>query len=171
VDNTGQAIMTNIGGKTLEIIHRVHELFKARMFTLSIAESCTGGFISHYITQLPGASAFFKAGVISYSAEMKTKILCVSSDIIASYGVVSERTAREMAEKIRTLTKTDFSLSTTGNLGPDVLEGKEKGLIYIAVSKEGRTFTKELHLKGNREENKEKAALEALNFLIEIAGG
>jgi PncC family amidohydrolase len=156
---------------TLEIIHRVHELFKARGLTLSLAESCTGGLISHYITHLPGASAFLKAGVVSYSAEMKIKILGVSSDIISSYGVVSEQTAREMAEKIRSLTDTDFSVSTTGNLGPDVLEGKETGLIYVAVSKEGRTFVKELRLRGNREENKEEAALEALIFLIEIAKG
>jgi len=158
-------------GTTLEIIHGVHELFKAGGLTLSLAESCTGGLISHYITHLPGASAFFKAGVVSYSAEMKIKILGVSSDIISSYGVVSEQTAREMAEKIRSLTDTNFSVSTTGNLGPDVLEGKEKGLVYIAVGKEGQTFVKELRLKGNREDNKEEAALEALSFLIEIAKG
>jgi len=158
-------------GNTLEIIHRLHELFNAKGLTLSLAESCTGGLISHYITHLPGASAFFKAGVVSYSAEMKINILGVSSDIISSYGVVSEQTAREMAEKIRGLTDTDFSISTTGNLGPDVLEGKEKGLVYIAVGKEGQTFVKELRLRGNREENKEEAALEALSFLIEIAQG
>ena len=73
-----------------------------------------------------------------------------------------------MAEKIRALTKTDFSLSTTGNLGPDVLEGKEKGLVHLAVSREGMTFSKELRLKGNREENKEETALASLKFLIEI---
>lgn len=156
---------------TLEIIHRVHELFKARGLTLSLSESCTGGLISHYITHLPGASAFFKAGFVSYSAEMKINILGVSPDSIASYGVVSEQMAREMAEKARSLTDTDFSISTTGNLGPDVLEGKKKGLVYIAVGKEGQTFVKELRLRGNREENKEEAALEALSFLIEIAKG
>ena len=163
--------MTNIGGKTLEIIHRAHELFKARGLTLSVAEYCTGGLISHYITHLPGASAFFKAGVVSYSAEMKINILGFFSDIIASYGIVSEQTAIEMAEKARSLTDTDFSVSTTGNLGPDVLEGKATGLIYVAVSKKGRTFAKELRLRGNREENKEEAAIEALKFLIEIAQG
>jgi len=72
-----------------------------------------------------------------------------------------------MAEKMRALTKTDFSLSTTGNLGPDVLEGKEKGLVYIAVSKEGETLSKELRLTGDREENKKEASLSALRFLIE----
>jgi PncC family amidohydrolase len=161
--------MTNSDNKILEVVQRVHEFFITRALTLSLAESCTGGLISHYLTALPGASAFFRAGVVSYSAGMKIKILGVSSDTISSYGVVSEQTAREMAEKIRVLMDTDFSVSTTGNLGPDVLEGKEKGLVYIAVSKEGNTFSKDLHLKGNREENKEEAALEALTFLIEIA--
>jgi PncC family amidohydrolase len=149
-------------------MQKVHELFKKKGLSLSVAESCTGGLISHYITALPGASTFFEAGVVSYSAEMKKEILGVSSAIISKYGAVSQETAREMAEKIRTLTKTDFSVSTTGNLGPDVLEGKEKGLVYIAVSKEGMTFSKELRLTGNREENKEETALEALRFLVEI---
>jgi len=153
---------------TLQVMQKVHELFKKKGLSLSVAESCTGGLISHYITVLPGASTFFEAGVVSYSAEMKKEILGVSSAIISKYGAVSEETAREMAEKIRTLTRTDFSVSTTGNLGPDVLEGKEKGLVYIAVSKEGMTFSKELRLTGNREENKADAALEALRFLVEI---
>jgi len=153
---------------TLQVMQKVHELFKKKGLRLSVAESCTGGLISHYITALPGASNFFEAGVVSYSAEMKKKILGVSSAIISKYGAVSEKTAREMAEKIRTLTKTDFSISSTGNLGPDVLEGKGKGLVYIAVSKEGMTFSKELRLTGNREENKKEAALSALQFLIEI---
>lgn len=161
--------MADLDKKIFEVVGRVYELFVTRGLTLSLAESCTGGLISHYLTALPGASAFFRAGVVSYSAEMKINILGVSSDIIASYGVVSEQTAKEMAEKVRVLTGTDFSVSTTGNLGPDVLEGKEKGLIYIAVSKEENTFSKDLHLKGNREENKEEAALAALKFLIEMA--
>jgi PncC family amidohydrolase len=152
----------------LDVIKRVHEVFKKRGLTLSVAESCTGGLISHYITILPGASNFFEAGVVAYSAEAKKKILGISPEVISKHGVVSEKTAKEMAEKVRSLTGTDYSLSTTGNLGPDVLEGKMKGLIYTAVSKKGRTFTKELRLKGSREENKEKAALSAIGFLVEI---
>jgi PncC family amidohydrolase len=157
-----------MGEEILEVIKRVHELFKKKGLTLSVAESCTGGLISHYITTLPGASNFFEAGVVSYSTEAKKEILGISSEIISKYGVVSEEIAREMAEKVRSLTKTDCSLSTTGNLGPDVLEGKEKGLVYIAVSKEGQTFSKELRLQGDREENKEKASLLALRLLIEV---
>jgi PncC family amidohydrolase len=153
---------------TLQVMQKVHELFKKKGLSLSVAESCTGGLISHHITALSGASTFFKASVVSYSEEAKKEILGVPSDIISKYGVISEETAREMAEKIRALSATDFSLSTTGNLGPDVLEGKEKGLVYIAVSKQGKTFSKELRLKGNREKNKEEASLLALRFLIEI---
>lgn len=155
--------------RTLEVIQKVHELFKKKGLTLSVAESCTGGLISHYVTALPGASNFFEAGVVSYSAETKRTILGVSSETISKYGVVSDQTAREMAGKMKKLAKTDFSLSTTGNLGPDTLEGKEKGLVYISISRAGGTFSKELRLKGNREENKEEASLSALEFLIEIA--
>jgi PncC family amidohydrolase len=157
--------------KTLVVIERVHEIFKEKGLTLSVAESCTGGLVTHFITFLPGASKFFEAGVVSYSAEAKREILGVSSDIISLYGVVSDQTAREMAEKVRALTGTDFALSTTGNLGPDVLEGKEKGLIYTAVSKKGKTFSREMRLTGDREENKEEAALSALKFLIETVEG
>jgi PncC family amidohydrolase len=157
--------------KTLEVIEKVHEIFKEKGLTLSVAESCTGGLISHYITTLPGASTFFNGGVVTYSIDFKERFLGISSEIISGHGVVSKETAREMAERIRILSKTDYSLSTSGNLGPDVLEGKEKGLVYIAVSREGSTFSRELRLTGDREENKEEAALSALKFLIETVEG
>jgi len=155
----------------LHLIKKVHEIFRKRGLSLSVAESCTGGLLSHYITTLPGSSNFFEAGVVSYSAETKKKILGISPETISKYGVVSEETAREMAEKVRSLTGTDCSLSTTGNLGPDVLEGKGKGLIYIAVSKTGKTISKEVRLTGNREKNKEEASISALKFLIEVLEG
>lgn len=151
-----------------EVIRTVSGLLRTRGLTVSVAESCTGGLISHYLTTLPGASVFFVAGVVAYSAETKQKILGVSSGTIAQYGIISGETAREMAEKMRVLSGTTLSLSTTGILGPDALEGKEKGLVYVAVSREKKTFLKELHLQGERERNKEEAAYEALRFLAEI---
>ena len=117
---------------------------------------------------LPGASAFFEAGVITYSADAKQSILGISSETISKFGTVSEETAKEMSVKMRALTKTDVSLSTTGNLGPEVLEGKEKGLIYIAVSKKEGVFSKQIRVTGTRGENKEMAALHALKLLVEI---
>ncbi len=152
----------------LEVIEKVHNIFKKKRLTLSVAESCTGGLISHYLTTLPGGSTFFKAGIISYSEEIKKSILGISPDIIQRFGVVSEETAREIAEKVRLLTKTDCSLSTTGILGPDVLEGKEQGHIYLAANKQGKTMLQELRLKGDRETNKEEASLSALKLLIEL---
>lgn len=154
----------------MDVTKRIHKLFKDKGLTLSVAESCTGGLISHCITSLAGSSLFFKAGVISYSIEAKEEILGVSPEIIKKYGVISRETAVEMAEKVRLLTKSDYAVSTTGNLGPDVLEGKEKGLIYVAVCRQGKTISRELHLHGSREENKEEAALSALRLLIEIVG-
>jgi len=143
-------------------------MFKDKGLTLSVAESCTGGLVCHYITDVPGASAFFKAGVVSYAEEIKKSILGVTSETIERFGVISEETAREMAEKIRQISNTDCALSTTGNLGPDVLEGKEKGLVYIAACKKGKTISRELRLKGDRESNKADAALAVLRLLVEI---
>jgi PncC family amidohydrolase len=153
--------------RTLETIQKIHAYFQHHGYTLSVAESCTGGYVSSLITALPGASSFFEAGVVSYSTNAKKNLLGVSPDCIAHHGVVSEQTAREMAEKIRELTNTDFSVSTTGNLGPGVLEGKERGLVFIAASTRKKTAAKELKLTGTREQNKEEAALLTLQFLLE----
>jgi PncC family amidohydrolase len=150
------------------VAQSVHELFRARGITLSVAESCTGGFISSALTALPGASAFFRAGVTAYSAETKKGLLGVPEDTISRHGMVSEAVAREMAERMRVLAGTDYSVSTTGNLGPDVLEGKERGLIFVSASREGKTVCRELRLEGGREAVREKAALSAMGFLIEL---
>ena len=151
-----------------KIIKKIHDLFKTGQMSLSVAESCTGGLISHYITSLPGASAFFSAGIVSYSKYAKENILNISNETINKFGMVSEETAKAMAEQVRTIADSDYSIATTGNLGPDVLEGKEKGLVFIAAAKKGKTVTKQLNLNGSREENKEEAALSAFNLLIDF---
>ncbi len=153
---------------TLRLVNRVHELFSKEKLTLSAAESCTGGLIGHHITSLPGASVFFIAGIVSYATEIKRTLLGISPDIIREKGVVSAETAREMALKMRLLAHTDYAVSTTGNLGPDVLEGKDRGLVYVAACGKDRTEVRELRLGGDREENKEDAAAAALRLLIEL---
>jgi PncC family amidohydrolase len=154
--------------KALEIVGRIHEILKNRGLTLSVAESCTGGLISHYLTFLPGSSTFFSVGIVSYAEETKINILHMTPETISEHGAVSEETAREMAEKVRLLAKTDCSVSSTGNLGPDVLEGKEEGLVYIAAANKEKTIFEKLQLHGNREANKEEAAIEALELLIKL---
>ena len=157
--------------EVIEVVKNVHELMSVHDLTLSVAESCTSGLISHYITSRSGASAFFAGGIVSYSEKIKKNVLGISDETIHNHGVVSMETAIEMAERVRLILKTDLSVSTTGNLGPDVLEGKEIGLIYIAASKEGKTVSRELRLQGDRSENKELAALAGLKLLIELVGG
>jgi PncC family amidohydrolase len=154
----------------LSSIMGVHKLFTEKGLTLVLAESCTGGLISHYMTMLPGSSAFFQAGIVTYSNASKINILGLASRTIETCGVISETVAREMAEKARALLNTDYALATTGNLGPEALEGKETGLVYIAVSTRGKTISRELRLTGDRTSNKEQAALFAVQFLLETAG-
>jgi len=152
-------------------IRRIHEGLKNKGLSISVAESCTGGLLSHYLTLLPGSSRFFIAGVVSYSESAKIKILGVSPETISRYGVISRETAEEMAERIRMITGSDYSISTTGNLGPDTLEGKDKGLIYISVCNSCGSLSRELKLSGDRTSNKEEACLMALRFLIDVIEG
>lgn len=148
----------------------IHSIFKEKGLTLSVAESCTGGLICHYLTAVPGASSFLQAGVVTYSADSKKRILGIPKKIFSVYGIVSEETARQMAERVRTLTKTDVAVSTTGNLGPEVLENKPKGLVFVAISSKKGTVSKKLQLKGTRPQIKEKAVLAALKFLVDVVG-
>ena len=152
----------------LKEVKIIHSLFKEKDLTLSVAESCTGGLICHYLTAVTGASSFLQAGVVTYSAESKKRILGIPQKVFSSHGIVSEETAQQMAERVRALTKTDIAVSTTGNLGPGVLEDKPKGLVFVAVSYKEGNGLKKLQLKGTRAQVKEKAVLSALKFLAEV---
>ncbi|MDI6864492.1 CinA family protein [Thermodesulfovibrio yellowstonii] len=135
--------------------------------TLSTAESCTGGLIASSITDIPGASKVFIGGMVVYATEMKLRLLGVAKEVL-DYGVISSQMAEEMALKIRLLTGSDYSIATTGNLGPDVMEGKPKGLIYIAIATPEKVYIKELKLQGDRQSNKTEATEEALKLFLEL---
>ncbi len=152
------------------IIERAQKLvnrLRERNKTLSTAESCTGGLIASSITDIPGASNVFLGGMVLYATEMKLKLLGIPEEVFA-HGVISSQMASAMAAKIRILTGSDYAISTTGNLGPDTMEGKPKGLIYIAVAGEDNIHIKELYLKGDRTSNKQNATLHALDELLKI---
>ncbi|HYQ47790.1 MAG TPA: CinA family protein [Thermodesulfovibrionales bacterium] len=151
----------------LQTAKRINRIFREKKLTLSVAESCTGGLISHYLTAIPGASSFFVAGLVTYSAAAKKNLLGIRQRVFATYGIVSSETAMQMAEKVRLLTGTDVSISTTGNLGPELLEGKAKGLVYIAISTRKGTVSRTYRFNGMRGQIKEKAASAALEFLAE----
>ncbi|MEW6109800.1 MAG: CinA family protein [Nitrospirota bacterium] len=151
-----------------KIVKKISEILLENNLRLSIAESCTGGFISHVITNLPGASKFFEMSVVSYSENSKKSVLGIKGSLLKKHGVISEDTAIAMAKSVRKTGNTDYALSVTGIAGPEKMEGKDVGLIYIAVAKEDLVESKGIKLKGRREEIKEQASLEALQFLYQV---
>jgi len=148
------------------------ELLKKRGWTLSVAESCTGGLISDRITNVPGSSNYFEGGMITYSNESKAKHLGIPLDYIRRYGAVSRQVAKKMAQGVRKALHTTFGLSTTGVAGPTGGTKRSPiGRVFIGIADGKRTWVRKLDLKGNRREIKEKAAQKSLEFLYERLAG
>jgi nicotinamide-nucleotide amidase len=144
----------------------VAKTLKERRQTLGTAESCTGGYIAHLITQNPGASLFFKGTIVAYDNEVKRNILRVSEDILQSDGAVSEATAREMARGVLEKLKTDYALATTGIMGPDGgTDEKPVGTVWIAVGNTNRIEAQKFNFRFDRLRNIEQTAHTALNML------
>ena len=139
--------------------------------TLAIAESCTGGYISHLITMLAGSSAYYLGGVVSYSNEMKIDVLGVNPDTIAQFGAVSVETAAQMAEGIRKQTGADYSLATSGIMGPTGgTPEKHVGFVCVAFSSSERKTTTTFQFRFDRKRNIELTAAHALDFLRKSMG-
>lgn len=134
--------------------------------TISAAESCTGGMISHLFTSVPGSSAYFLGSVTSYSNSVKESVLNVPAEIIKSHGAVSSECAAAMAEGVRKLTGSDFAVSTTGIAGPTG-GSKEKpvGTVWIGVSSELGTETYKIQYNGDRQRNIERSSAYALHLI------
>jgi nicotinamide-nucleotide amidase len=139
--------------------------------TIGTAESCTGGFLAHRLTNIPGSSAYFEGSVVSYSNSVKVNVLGVSQDTIMKHGAVSEETAREMAEGARKLLNTTYALSTTGIAGPDGgTAEKPVGTVWIACATPSGTVTQLLQLANVRNINIETTSTHALNLLRKTIG-
>jgi PncC family amidohydrolase len=152
----------------LIVVQEISDKLMEAGLTLSIAESCTGGFIANAVTNLPGASDFFNLGVVSYSGEAKKSVLGIRTAVLKKHGVVSEKTAVEMALAVKKLGHTDVSLSITGVAGPEPLENLEVGLVYMAASVRDMVESRGARFTGDREAVKKKASLEALRFLNRV---
>ncbi|WP_234733978.1 competence/damage-inducible protein A [Tellurirhabdus bombi] len=147
----------------------VGRLLQEKNWTLTTAESCTGGFIASQITRIPGSSAYFWGSVVSYSNVVKVNQLGVSPVTLEQYGAVSEQTVQEMAEGVRKVLGTQVSLSTSGIAGPTGgTADKPVGTIWIACSTEERTVTRLLKLGPYREQNIQMTAVHALNLLRQV---
>lgn len=144
----------------------VGELLRDRKQTLSTAESCTGGYIAHLITSIPGSSDYFKGTIVAYANEIKEKILGVSHDSLVDNGAVSEAVVREMAEGARKRLGTEYAVAVSGIAGPSGgTEEKPVGTTWIAVASPERTIANVFRLDVHRERNIRRAALTALNML------
>jgi PncC family amidohydrolase len=125
--------MKSLGKSALEIV--VGQLLKQRGLTLAVAESCTGGLVSHRITDVPGSSAYYQGAVVSYSNEIKECVLHVRRDTLERYSAVSEQVAREMAQGVRDVLRSNIGLAVTGIAGPDGgTPEKPVGLVYVALA-------------------------------------
>jgi PncC family amidohydrolase len=135
--------------------------------TLATAESCTGGLIAHALTDVPGASEWFKGGVIAYANEAKTSFLAVPAALIKDHGAVSAPVAKAMAEGARKRFKTDFAIATTGIAGPTGgTAQKPVGLVFIAVASAKKTVIKKFLFKGTRLRIKTQTLQKALQIII-----
>ena len=143
----------------VEIINIMRE----KKLTLGTVESATGGLIAHMITNIPGSSDVFRGSIISYSNEIKIKIVGVKEATLQESGAVSGQVARAMAKRGRKVLGVDICMADTGIAGPGgATPGKPVGLFYLGLSHKDGTFTQKHIFKGTREENKQQAAQTAL---------
>jgi PncC family amidohydrolase len=159
-------ILTEDEKKSLE--NRLGEILRVKNLTISVAESCTGGLISHRLTNIPGSSDYYDRGVITYSNSSKEQMLNVPKIILDSFGAVSQETAKAMAEGVRILAHSDLGLSVTGIAGPSGgTPQKPVGLVYIGLASKVSTKVKEFRFTGSRLTIKEQTSEEALNMVFE----
>jgi len=157
-------------GETLEEV--VLRLLSERGWTLSTAESCTGGMLASRLINVPGASRVFDRGLVTYSNGAKVQELGVSQKTLDTWGAVSRETAEEMVEKLVERTKTTAGLAITGIAGPDGgTPEKPVGLVYVAASLNGRIESLQLNLRGDRHRVRTVSCLHALDLLRKMLLG
>jgi nicotinamide-nucleotide amidase len=144
-------------------------LLKEQHKTLATAESCTGGYIAHLITSIPGSSAYFKGSIVSYANEIKQGLLNVSNHTLETDGAVSEATVTQMAQHILTVMNTDYSIAVSGIMGPDGgTPAKPVGTVWMAAASKERVITRQMQFRFDRRRNIELTAVHALNLLRQL---
>jgi len=151
-------------GETLE--EAVGKLLKKKNKSVAVAESCTGGYLSHMITRIPGCSEYYNGSLIPYHNDFKSSILHVKEDTLESTGAVSEETVKEMALNVKKVFSSDYGLASSGIAGPGGgTEEKPVGTVWLACAYEDKVITKKLQLANDRMINIQVSALTALNLL------
>lgn len=162
----GKAVYTTDADETLEMA--LTKLLIKKKYTMTTAESCTGGMIAARMVNAPGVSAVLKSGFITYANEAKEELLGVSHDTLEKFGAVSRETAEKMAEGAVKAAHTDAAIAVTGIAGPDGgTKEKPVGLVYIGVNVRGNVEVREYHFSGSRQKIRESVTAAALTFLRE----
>ncbi len=152
----------------MSLQERLAAVLTDRGLTLATAESCTGGGLSHLITDVPGASAFFLGGVIAYQNEVKLQLLGVREQVLRTHGAVSLQTARAMAEGCRSRFDSDVAVSITGIAGPTGGNPeKPVGLVYVAVATRRQSKVAEHRFSGDRAEVRRQAVSAAISMILD----
>lgn len=158
-----------IAKEDIPIEKAILNLMEANKLTLSVAESCTGGFISQLITQHPGCSSVFTGGGIVYSYELKTKLLGVKKETLEKFGAVSEETITEMVLGALTNFNSDYAIAVSGIAGPDGgMPDKPVGTVWIGVGNREKTIVKKFNFGNKRLQNIERSSIAALNLLFRL---
>jgi nicotinamide-nucleotide amidase len=151
---------------------RVASSCRARGLTVATVESCTGGLVGHLITEVPGSSAYFLGGFVTYSDGLKRAMVGVPDDVLAAHGAVSAQVALAMAAGGRERTGADVAVAVTGIAGPDGgTPAKPVGLTYVAVADRSGQIVRRHVWSGDRTDNKRRSAAAALELLLERLEG
>ena len=151
------------------LARQVGERLRRQGRSLAVAESCTGGLLGGALTDVPGSSAYFLGGVISYADRVKVDQLGVSEATLRQYGAVSEQTAAAMATGVRRLLQADIGVSITGVDGPDAEGAKPVGLTFIGIATPAST-THRFQWTGDRWDNRRRSVIAALELLVQTLG-
>ena len=144
----------------------IGKLLKEKGKTVSTAESCTGGYIAHLLTLVPGSSKYYEGSIVSYSYNVKETLLGVSENTLNTSGAVSEQTVKEMLNGLLNKLNTDYGIAVSGIMGPDGgTDEKPVGTVWMAVGNKKNQQTQKINLRFNRERNIEVTGMMALNFL------
>ena len=149
-------------------IRTLHKKLIKKKFTISVAESCTGGLLSHNLTKLANSSKYFQMGLITYSNQAKIKILKVNKNIIQKYGAVSKECCKAMVQNLSKISKSKINVSITGIAGPGG-GSKEKpvGLVYIGIKKGKTLIIKEKKFKSRKRNSIQKSTVSSVIKIID----
>ncbi|WP_366923499.1 CinA family protein [Metallumcola ferriviriculae] len=157
--------------KTDSLNQVVGSILLEKNISVATAESCTGGLLAHKLTLVPGSSAYFPLGLVTYDNLWKERLLSISNHLLSARGAVSPEVAAAMAEGVRFRAETDLGVGITGIAGPGGGSmDKPVGLVYIAVANNTQTTVKRFHFHGKRQEIKENSARAALALMLDFLG-